>query len=126
MEAGPLTILLNVFLFSLLGFLHGMAKAMRDTIDHHWGRSVFNEVKKEWLYKWLQSDWTERPKTGWRAKMPPLWDGWHFGDFLTALLPIAAAFYGLSAGLDAGLIVFYVFFTIISFNFFYKRWFLVD
>lgn len=126
MDADAFFVLFRVVLFTFLGAMHGTSKAFRDTIDHHWGRSIFALVKTQWLYVWLRSDWTEKPEHGWRSKIPPLWDGWHFGDFLTGLSPISAAFYGLYAGLDAGLMVFYVFSAMVAFHFCYHRWFLVD
>jgi len=61
-----------------LGFLSGLGKATRDTITFHWGWSIFNRIKNEKIREWFESKYENRPK----HPISPLWDGWHFGDFL--------------------------------------------
>lgn len=104
-----------------LGVLHGFGKALRDTVAHHFLRSIFaTATGRTWV--WMRSHWRDKP-AHWIA---PLWDAWHFGDFLTSLSPTlamliivfyrlewqAVAFYLASAG--------FVFFGLYKFFFIFK------
>lgn len=64
-----------VILVGLTG-LAGFAKAIRDTIAHHWERSVFNFISNEFLREWMRSDWRNRP----HHCIWFIWDGWHFAE----------------------------------------------
>lgn len=78
-----------MLLFILGGILAGFFKAVRDTIAHHWERSVFNEIKNIRFREWLQSDWRNKPN----HFIAPLWDGWHFSDFCSYASFCELAFY---------------------------------
>ena len=72
----------NIVVYIILimaGVITGTGKAVRDTIDHHWGRSVFMLIENDRVRQWFRSDWTQRPN----HPLWFLWDGWHFSDTLS-------------------------------------------
>jgi len=67
-----------------IGLLAGAMKALRDTIAHHWDRSIFSKIKNDKIRKWFESKYENRPKLP--EILSFLWDGWHFGDFFSYAL----------------------------------------
>lgn len=99
----------------ILGFLGGIAKAMRDTIAHHFERSVFSGFSGFW-FKWFLSYPGNKPT----HPIWFLWDGWHFADNFQILMFLLAISSGLN-WLDA--IVFGICFGL-AFRVFYHHLFL--
>jgi len=62
----------------ILAFLAGIAKAGRDTIAHHWDRSIFFRIDSDFWRNWFLSFWQDKP----HHPIWFLWDGWHFFDTL--------------------------------------------
>lgn len=103
-----------------LAGLQGAGKALRDTVAHHFPQSVFNKIRWQWLWKWFRSDWRDRPS----HIIIPLWDAWHFGDFIANLAPVFWSGFGLYA-FDVfdwkRLVVLYVIVYSVTFWWLYKR-----
>jgi hypothetical protein len=72
---------MDLVMVVLFGFLAGVGKAGRDTIAHHWERSVFFRIKSVFWFRWFSSDWRLRPSHPFWF----LWDGWHGFDSLSIL-----------------------------------------
>jgi len=83
-----------MILLLIFGMLAGFFKAVRDTIAHHWERSIFNEIKNVRLREWLRSDWKDKPD----HFIAPLWDGWHFSDFCSYVSFCGLAYYASCYG----------------------------
>ena len=109
----------------ILAFLAGIAKAGRDTITHHWDRSIFFRIDSDFWRNWFLSFWQDKPS----HPIWFLWDGWHFFDtlekvcylsivLLTATKPIIFPMAGIwYIAIIAGIVM-------IGFNLFYHWIFL--
>jgi len=109
----------------ILAFLAGIAKAGRDTITHHWDRSIFFRIDSDFWRNWFLSFWQDKPS----HPIWFLWDGWHFFDtlekvcylwivLLTATKPIIFPMAGIwYIAIIAGMVM-------IGFNLFYHWIFL--
>ena len=102
----------------ILAFIAGVCgKAFRDTIAHHYDRSIFKSLD----CKWIESDWRNKPQyPNWRYFIPPLWDGWHFGDFVS-VVGLAISIYLNPALIIYSLIMFYTSFTLFYHYIFIKK-----
>ena len=112
--------IIRAVLVIILAILHRFGKALRDTVAHHFGNSVFHKVKSHAFYVWLRSDWQDKPK----HIFVPLWDAWHFGDFLTIVCPLLFAALGFMWGYSWGEMVEYMFWMFLVLNLLYKKLFI--
>jgi hypothetical protein len=72
---------MNLVYIILLGFAAGTSKAVRDTVAHHWSRSIFSRIRSRRWNIWFASKWELRPD----HPVWFLWDAWHFFDSLEIL-----------------------------------------
>ena len=98
-----------ILIVAVVAALAGTAKAVKDTVSHHYAQSVFSKLKNEQYWNPAQS-WKnkyqnyEMGNTRARFVLATTWlvsltDAWHLFDMLHRVLIIAA---GISAGLSAG------------------------
>ena len=85
----------------LAGAALGAAKAVRDTVQFHWGRTWLRRLPWPWLVRWLESDWRRRP----RHPLWFLWDGWHCADTVSYAAAFWLAWTGNLAHVAAGVAV---------------------
>lgn len=78
-----------LILSTFFAILAGTAKAIRDTIDFHFERSIFNQIKNEKIRLWFESDWRRRPDHIFFF----LWDGWHCSESLLILFLVIDVLY---------------------------------
>lgn len=106
----------------IFAIVFGVAKAMRDTIDFHWERSVLRLIENKKLMQWLRSDWENKPKNVFWF----LWDGWHFFDTLTYLVPAIYAALWVYCGNNWFQALIFVLWSIVTFNYFFHVVLLAD
>jgi hypothetical protein len=87
------TLLMQILMF-LSMVLTGAGKAVRDTIAHHFAKSVLYQLSKKYpkLLKWLKSDYRDWPLHFGFLRL----DAWHVADMLHysgIMFSIAAAAY---------------------------------
>lgn len=76
----------ETFRFAFIAFLSGILKALRDTVAHHWDKSIFKLIEYEPLFQWFESDWQRKYEFPFWRLYAPFIDAWHFGDFFSYVL----------------------------------------
>jgi len=97
--------MLEFILCLIFLFIAGMFNGLMDTIEHHYNKSIFINIKNKKIKMWFSINWLNKfnnkdPKQGlktlfWKVPIPaPLTDGWHFFKSLMIVSIILGSIFG--------------------------------